>query len=262
MVDPTPAHVGDVEEAVDPAQVDERAEVRDVLDDAAPDLADLDVVQEVTLLGLALFLEELPPGDDDVHPGLIDLDDLALEVLPDELGDVAAPPDADLRCGKEDGDPDFEEEAALDLPADLAADDVPLVVGRDHALPAADPVRLPLREGDHAALVLDGLEEHLDLVPLLDPGRIVELIDRDHALGLVADVDDDVRVHDVDDPPAEDAIHLEVLHRLVVELADAFGLHRAEGIPDLPVELFVAQVELLDEGIRCHVLIRSPNEMR
>ena len=50
MVDPAPAHVGDVQQAVDAAQVDERAEVGDVLDRALADLADLDLLEELLLL--------------------------------------------------------------------------------------------------------------------------------------------------------------------------------------------------------------------
>ena len=41
------AHVGDVQQAVDAAQVDERAEVGDVLDDALADLADFEFLQQV-----------------------------------------------------------------------------------------------------------------------------------------------------------------------------------------------------------------------
>ena len=43
MVDAAPAHVGDVQQAVDAAQVDERAELGDVLDDALAELADLEL---------------------------------------------------------------------------------------------------------------------------------------------------------------------------------------------------------------------------
>ena len=50
VVDPAPAHVGDVQQAVDAAQVDERAEVGDVLDGALADLADLDLREELLLL--------------------------------------------------------------------------------------------------------------------------------------------------------------------------------------------------------------------
>jgi len=38
MRDASPRHVGDVEESVDAAEIDERAEVGDVLDDALSDL--------------------------------------------------------------------------------------------------------------------------------------------------------------------------------------------------------------------------------
>ena len=43
MVDAAPAHVGDVQQAVDAAQVDERAELGDVLDHALAELADFEL---------------------------------------------------------------------------------------------------------------------------------------------------------------------------------------------------------------------------
>jgi hypothetical protein len=43
MLDPAPGHVGDVQQAVDAAEVDERAEVGDVLDHARAELTDLDL---------------------------------------------------------------------------------------------------------------------------------------------------------------------------------------------------------------------------
>ena len=42
MADAAPAHVGDVQQAVDAAQVDERAELGDVLDHALAELADFE----------------------------------------------------------------------------------------------------------------------------------------------------------------------------------------------------------------------------
>ena len=46
VVEAAPRHVGDVQQAVDAAQVDERAEVGDVLDDALADLAGLDLGEQ------------------------------------------------------------------------------------------------------------------------------------------------------------------------------------------------------------------------
>ena len=47
LVDAAPAHVGDVQQAVDAAQVDERAELGDVLDDALAELADFELGQQL-----------------------------------------------------------------------------------------------------------------------------------------------------------------------------------------------------------------------
>ena len=55
--DPAPAHVGDVQQAVDAAEVDEGAELGDVLDDALADLARLDLGEQLLLHLLALVLD-------------------------------------------------------------------------------------------------------------------------------------------------------------------------------------------------------------
>jgi hypothetical protein len=44
---PLPAHIGDVQQAIDAAQVDERAEFGDVLDHALADLAFLQLTQQL-----------------------------------------------------------------------------------------------------------------------------------------------------------------------------------------------------------------------
>ena len=54
--DAAPGHVGDVQQAVDAAQVDERAVVGDVLDEAVDDLAFREAGDDLrALLGAALF---------------------------------------------------------------------------------------------------------------------------------------------------------------------------------------------------------------
>ncbi len=118
MVDPAPAHVGDVEQAVDAAQVDERAEVGDVLDGPLADLADGDLLEELLLLLLAGDLDQLAPADDDVAPALVDLQDHALDLLIDVIGDVGRAADIDLAGGQEDVDADVDQQAALDLAGD------------------------------------------------------------------------------------------------------------------------------------------------
>src|SRR6266699_2906600 len=79
MGDAAVAHVGDVEQAVHAAQVDERAEVGDVLHDAFADLTDLQLLHQDVALGLTLRLEQHAARHDDVAATLVELDDLELE---------------------------------------------------------------------------------------------------------------------------------------------------------------------------------------
>jgi hypothetical protein len=81
VVDPAPAHVGDVEEAVDAAEVDERTVLGEVLDDALDDLAFLQALERRLLEGGALLLEEHAARQHDVAALLVELDDLELEGL-------------------------------------------------------------------------------------------------------------------------------------------------------------------------------------
>ena len=162
VIDPAPAHVGDVQQAVDAAQVHERAEVGDVLDRALADLADLDLLEKLLLLLLAGDLDELAAADHDVPPALIDLEDHAFDVLIDVVGDVGRTADVDLAGRQEDVDADIDEQSALDLAGDLALDDVALVVLGDHHLPGAHPVGLLPGQDDLAGIVFHPLEQDLD----------------------------------------------------------------------------------------------------
>jgi hypothetical protein len=84
MVHASPTQIGDVQEAVDTTEVDEGAEVGDVLDHALADLALLELGNELLLLALALFLENDPAAHHDVPPPLVDLDDPEFEGLTEQ----------------------------------------------------------------------------------------------------------------------------------------------------------------------------------
>src|SRR5207342_132990 len=66
MRDAPPRHVGDVEQAVDAAEIDERPEVGDVLDDALPDLILLELLHQLLALPRTLVLEDHAARDDNV----------------------------------------------------------------------------------------------------------------------------------------------------------------------------------------------------
>ncbi len=76
-----PAELGDVDEPVDTAEVDERAEVDDRGDDALAHLA-LGQVAEERGAALALrLLEQGAAGQHDVVAVLVELEDLGLDIL-------------------------------------------------------------------------------------------------------------------------------------------------------------------------------------
>ena len=96
IVDAAPAHVGDVEQAVDAAEVHEGAELGDVLDDALANLARLDLGEQLGLLRDAIVLDQLAPADDDVAAGFVDLENLAIDGAADVIADIGRPADIHL----------------------------------------------------------------------------------------------------------------------------------------------------------------------
>ena len=76
MIDAAPGDVGDVQQAVDAAEVDERAVVGDVLDHAVDDLTLFEVLHQfLALLGARLF-QHGAARDDDVAAAAIHLQNL------------------------------------------------------------------------------------------------------------------------------------------------------------------------------------------
>ncbi len=101
MVDAAPRDVGDVEQAVDAAQINERAVIGDVLDRALDDLALFELADDlVALLGAALF-EDRAAGDDDVAAAAVHLQDFERLRHVHQRGDVADRTDVDLAARQE-----------------------------------------------------------------------------------------------------------------------------------------------------------------
>src|SRR5207248_2352694 len=132
VADASPRHVRDVEETVDATQVDERAVVGEVLDDAGEDRPLLELLEGVLLQLLALLLEEDAAGEHDVAALLVELDDLELVFFADQLVEVPDRAEIDLRSGQECLDADVDGEAALHPSDDGALDElVAFARGRD-----------------------------------------------------------------------------------------------------------------------------------
>src|SRR6185437_4388763 len=121
MIDPAPRVVRDVQQAIDAAEIDERAVVGDVLDHAVDDLAFFEILHQLlTLLG-ARFFQHAAAGDDAVAAPAIHFQNLERLRHVHQRRDVADRANVDLRARQEcycaveiDG------EAALDLIEDDA----------------------------------------------------------------------------------------------------------------------------------------------
>src|SRR5687768_12908525 len=208
MADALVADVGDMQQAVDPAEVDERTVIGDVLDDAFDDLVFLEAHDQArALLGAGLF-EDGAARHDDIAAAAVHLQNL--EGLRDvhQRGDVADRADVDLASGKEgDGAAEVDGEAALD-----PAEDDPLdaVAGAELGLelvPGGLAAGAVARQHRLALVVLDPVDIDVDDVADRDLGLLAgrgELAKRDAALALQADVDHGHVVLDRGDRPLDD----------------------------------------------------------
>src|ERR1700742_906004 len=119
--DALPAHVGDVQQAVDAAQVHERAVVGDVLDHAFADFAFLQLADQLGALFGAGFFQDRAARDHDVAARAVHLEDGEGLFLAHQRADVAHRADVDLRARQEGrGAAQVDGEAALHAPDDRA----------------------------------------------------------------------------------------------------------------------------------------------
>src|SRR5882672_9854770 len=213
------AHIGDVEQAIHAPEVDEGAEVGDVLDDALPHLADLQLFHQHIALGLALGFEQHAATHHDVAAALVQLDDLELEALPQQLVDVRHAPQGDLAAREERvHSHEVHYHAALDLLDERARDRLVLLVGLADTFPDPHEVGLLLREDDRAFLILEVLEEDLDLVSFLERARVLELVDRHGAFRLEPDVENHGGVGHAQHLRLDDLAFFDIRERPLVQL--------------------------------------------
>jgi len=204
MLHAAPAQVGDVQQAVDAAEVDERTEVGDVLDDAAANLALLQLGDEVLLLGLALLLEHDAAADHHVPTPLVLLDDAAVDVLADQVLQVGDLTQGHLGPRQERvHTPQLHDQATLDATIDRAGDDLVLLVGHLDLVPDLEEIGPLLGQGDQPVLVLELLQEHVVLIA----GRefdAAEFVEGDDALALETDVEQHLVLAYLDHDAAQD----------------------------------------------------------
>src|SRR4051812_15481772 len=222
VVDVRPGQLGDVDEAVDAVEVDERAEVDDVRDLALDDEPRLQAVEDLLALLLALLLEDRAAAQHDVVARAVELDDLRLDLRAHVLVEVRHAADVDERRGQEAAHAEVDDEPALDHLDDGALDGLPALRRRLDAPPCLLEARALLGHDETAVLVLLGEDQRVDLLAELDfVVRVDVLADRelvggDDPFALVADVDEDLVVVDAHDAARDDVALLEGGERGVV----------------------------------------------
>ena len=116
MIDAPPGDVGDVQQPVNAAQIDESAVVRDVLHDAVDNLTFFEILHQLLALLRARLFEDGAAGHHDVAAAAIHLQDLKLLRGVHQRGHVADRTNIDLRPRQErHGTVEIDGEAALDL---------------------------------------------------------------------------------------------------------------------------------------------------
>ena len=101
MVHVRPRQLGDVDQTVDPVEIDEGAEIDDVGDRALHHLAGLQPVQDPLAVLLALLLEHGAAREHHVVARAVELNDLALDRLAHVLVEIRDAADVHQRGGQE-----------------------------------------------------------------------------------------------------------------------------------------------------------------
>src|SRR5438477_5317257 len=214
MIDPPPGDVGDVQQAIDATEVDERTVIGDVLDHAVDHLTLFEVLHQLlALLGAGLF-QHRAARHHDVAAAAIHLEDLERLRVVHQGCNVADRADVDLRARQEGHSTiEVDGKTALDLVEDDAVDLFVVLERLLELAPAFLAARLVARQHGFAERIFDAVEEHLDFVADLEVAFAAgscELAQRHAAFGLQADVDDGHVLFDRNNDALDDGAFLQI----------------------------------------------------
>ena len=198
MSDAAIGHVADVQQAIDAAEIDERAVFGEVLDRAGDDCAFFENLQRGALADEQLFFDRHLARHHHVAAAAVQLDDLDRDILAEERIQVVSGAHIDLRSGHESGDADIHRETAFDASGDAAGDHQAVAMGLFEIVPAAQAAGFFVREQDVAfRLHAVPVHHYVDQIAGLNLDAAVgltELLDWNQAFRLVSEVDDHVGI--------------------------------------------------------------------
>ncbi len=262
-----------MEQAVDAAEVDERAEVGDVLHDALADLTLLEFAEQLALHFRTLIFDQLAARHDDVPALLVDLQDHAADFLADVVADIVRTADINLAGGQEDVDAavavvgdrfsDVDEQAALDFADHDAVDDIAFFLRLNNAEPVLHPIGFPLGKHDQALFAFNFFEQDFNLVAGLRLALFVGPFAQGHdAFTLVADVDQDLFAIGFKNRSDDDLVGVKAtrggVDNVVEALAGSVDVHHAvKVIAELRIQLVVIDIEFTNQVPIDHVSLAS-----
>src|ERR1700694_1544638 len=217
MLDAFPSHVGDVQQAIDAAQVHESAVVGEVLDHPIDRRPLLQIVQQRGTLGAVFLLHDCAARHDHVIALLIELDHFEFERLVLQVRRIAYRTHIDQGARQERAHiVDLDGETALDSTRDDADDHLLFFEGRFETRPRSGALGLLAREAGFSRTVLDAVQSDFDGLAHGDLDftlLVLELVGGNYRLGFQSDIDDDVVLAYFDDQSVEDGARTNALAR-------------------------------------------------
>jgi len=228
MLDPPPRHVGDVQQAVDAAQIQKRAVIGEVLDHALDDLAFLEVLQQRLAFGAVFLFDHGPAGNHHVVAAAVELDDLEFLFLAFEIAGVAHRAHVHQRAGQEGADfADIDRKAALDLAADQALDDLFFLERLLQGAPDAGALGFFTGQPGFSGAVFKRVQGDFDFIAhfhIEHTFLVVKLFERNQPFRLQAGVDHHPIRADGDHKALDDGarLHLLVSQALFKQFGETF----------------------------------------
>src|SRR5690606_15696587 len=232
VTDTAPCHVGDVQQAVDTAQVDKRTVVGDVLDHALDDGTFVQGLEQLFALFAHAGFQYCATRQNNVVALAIELDDLEFEGLAFVGGGVLDGTQVHQRAGQERANGvGHDSQTALHLAGDGASDEL----ARFQCLLKLQPGRQALgaitRQDGVAIAVFQRINGDGNEITCFDfefALIVQEFLEGDQGFGFEAGIDDDKVVIDAHDFSRDHltGLHVLVLDGLVEEFGKAFAAQR------------------------------------
>src|SRR5581483_7284685 len=226
MLQTAPGHVGDMQQAVDSAEIHEGAVVGDILDRAFEDHALLEHLQGLLLERGPLAFHHGAPGDHDVAARAVELENLKARALPDIAIEIARWTGIDMRPGQERRHADIDLEPALHLADDHALDRRLAMEGALEFAPDLELLRLGIREHHGPVVGLGALEVDVDFVAFPNGGVTVgieKFSERNLPFALVVDIDDYAIAADEEDGAEQHVTGTRCVQRLFHQRLEVIG---------------------------------------